>query len=84
MLSDKQIFNRNKKRRGRATYLLSVMVEVCGETNIPAKLVFVRNRNKRTDYLVLISTDTSLTEQEIIQLYGKRWDIEVFFKANVI
>ena len=82
MLSDKQIFNRNKKRRGRAAYLLSVMVEVCGETNIPAKLVFVRNRNKRTDYLVLISTDTSLTEQEIIQLYGKRWDIEVFFKAS--
>ena len=82
MLSDKQIFSRNKKRRGRATYLLSVMVEVCGETNIPAKLVFVRNRNKRTDYLVLISTDTSLTEQEIIQLYGKRWDIEVFFKTS--
>ena len=58
------------------------MVEVRGETNIPAKLVFVRNRNKKTDYLVLISTDTSLTEQEIIQLYGKRWDIEVFFKTS--
>ena len=82
MLSDKQIFNRNKKRRGRAKYLLSVMVEVCGDTNIPAKLVFVRNRNKKSDYLVLISTDTSLSEQEIIQLYGKRWDIEVFFKTS--
>ena len=82
MLSDKQIFNCSKKRRGRAKFLLSVMVEVCGETNIPAKLVFVRNRNKRSDYLVLISTDTSLTEQEVIQLYGKRWDIEVFFKTS--
>ena len=47
MVSDKQIFNCNKKRRGRARYLLSVMVEVCGDTNIPAKLVFVRNRNKK-------------------------------------
>ena len=82
MLSNKQIYNRNKKRRGRSKYLLSVMVEVCGDTNIPAKLVFVRNRNKASDYLVLLSTDTSLTEQEIIQLYGKRWDIEVFFKAS--
>ena len=82
MCSDKQIFNRNKKRRGRAKYLLSVTVEVCGEIKIPAKLVFVRNRNKKSDYLVLISTDTSLTEQEIIQLYGKRWDIEVFFKTS--
>ena len=80
-LSDKQIFDRNKKRRGRAKYLLSVKVEICGEINIPAKLVFIRNRNKKSDYLVLISTDMSLTEQEIIQLYGKRWDIEVFFKT---
>ena len=30
---------------------------------------------------MLLSTDTSLTEDEIIQLYGKRWDIEVFFKT---
>ena len=82
MLSNKKIYNRNKKRRGRAKYLLSVMVEVCGDTNIPAKLVFIRNRNKASDYLVLLSTDTSLTEQEIIQLYGKRWDIEVFFKTS--
>lgn len=82
MLSDKEIFRRNRKRRGRAKYLLSVMVEVCGETNLPAKLVFIRNRNKKSDYLVLISTDASLTEQEIIQLYGKRWDIEVFFKTS--
>ena len=36
---------------------------------------------KRNDYLVLLSTDISLTEEEIIQLYGKRWDIEVFFKT---
>ena len=32
-------------------------------------------------YLVLLSTDTNLSEDEIMQLYGKRWDIEVFFKA---
>ena len=49
---------------------------------IPAKLVFVRNRSKRMDYLVLISMDISLTEDEIIQLYGKCWDIEVFFKTS--
>ena len=75
-----------KKRRGRSRYLLSVPIEICGGdadiAPIPAKLVFVRNRSNRKDYLVLISTDTTLTENEIIQLYGKRWDIEVFFKAS--
>ena len=58
------------------------MVEVVkdGKT-IPAKVVYVRNRNKRKEYLCIISTDTELDENEIIRIYGKRWDIEVFFKV---
>lgn len=76
------IYNRNKKRRGCSRYLLCVPVDVVkdGET-IPAKVVYVRNRNKRKEYLCLISTDTTLDENEIIRIYGKRWDIEVFFKV---
>ena len=75
-------YNRNKKRRGRSRYLLSVMVDVVKDGEIiPAKVVYVRNRNKRKEYLCLISTDTNLDENEIIRIYGKRWDIEVFFKV---
>jgi len=81
-LSVKDIFKQCKKRRGKSRYLLSVEIEVQkDDVIIPAKLVFVRNRNKRNEYLVLISTDTSLTEDEIIQTYSKRWSIEVFFKV---
>ena len=81
-LNVKEIYSRSKKRRGRSRYLLSVLVDVekDGES-IPAKLVYVRNKGNRKDYLVLMSTDTRLTEEEIIRIYGKRWDIEVFFKA---
>ena len=76
------IYNKNKKRRGRSRYLLSVMVDVVKDGNIiPAKVVYVRNRNKRKEYLCIISTDTELDENEIIRIYGKRWDIEVFFKV---
>ena len=72
----------DRKRRGRSRYLLSVMVDVVKEGKIiPAKVVYVRNRNKRNEYLCLISTDVSLSEEEIIRIYGKRWDIEVFFKV---
>lgn len=76
------IYSCNRKRRGRSKYLLSVLVDVVkdGET-IPAKVVYVRNRNKRKEYLCLISTDITLSEEEIIRIYGKRWDIEVFFKV---
>ena len=86
MVSCKQIFRQCSHRRGRSRYLLSVPVEVCGPDKdadpIAAKLVFIRNRRDRKEYLVLLSTDTALTEDEIIQLYGKRWDIEVFFKTS--
>lgn len=76
------IYNKNKKRRGKSKYLLSVMVDVVKDGDIiPAKVVYVRNRNKRKEYLCLISTDVNLDENEIIRIYGKRWDIEVFFKV---
>ena len=76
------IYSRNKKRRGKSRYLLSVMVDVVKDNEvIPAKVVYVRNRNKRKEYLCLISTDATLDENEIIRIYGKRWDIEVFFKV---
>ena len=76
------IYNKNKKRRGRSRYLLSVQIDVVKDgKSIPAKVVYVRNKNKRNEYLCLISTDISLSENEIIRIYGKRWDIEVFFKV---
>ncbi len=40
----------------------------------------VRNRNKKRQWLAIISTDTSLANEKIVRIYGKRWDIEVFFK----
>ena len=67
---------------GKSKYLLSVdaAVEKDGKSQ-PVRLVYVRNRNKKTEYLVLVTTDMTLSPEEIIQLYGKRWNIEVFFKV---
>jgi len=81
-LDVKEIYSRNKKRRGRSRYLLSVpvTVEKDGES-IPVEFVYVRNKSRRKDWLIIVSTDTELSEEEIIRVYGKRWDIEVFFKA---
>jgi hypothetical protein len=83
-LSISKIFRANKKRRGRSRYLLSVNIEVRHKDfpdNIPAKIVYVRERNNRKNWIALISTDISLSEDEIIALYGKRWDIEPFHKV---
>lgn len=35
----------------------------------------------KKDYRCLISTDSSLSEEKIIRIYGKRWDTEVIFKV---
>ena len=78
----KEIYNRNRKRRGRSKYLLSVDIDVekDGKT-IPARVVYVRNRTNRKEYLCIISTNMNIDENEIIRIYSKRWQIEVFFKV---
>ncbi len=74
-LSD--LYGKLKKKRGRAKIKASVIVKLPnGKT---ARIIFVPCDKKR-GWLALISTDTALVESEIIRLYGKRWDIEVFFK----
>jgi IS4 transposase len=83
-LSISQIFKMNKCCRGRSRYLQSVEVSIAGDENTPetpARIVYVRNRNKRNDWLAILSTDMSLTPDEIITLYGKRWDIEPFHRV---
>ena len=58
----------------------SVLVKT-EKQRIPVKLVFVRNRNKRNEYIVILSTDTDLSDAEIVRLYGNRWSIECCFKV---
>lgn len=71
------IYRRLRKRRGRARILASTVVAL--KDGHPAKLVFVRDKRKK-DWLALLSTDTRQAEEDIVRIYGKRWDIEVFFK----
>lgn len=80
-LSIKKIFGICKKRRGRSKYLLSVNVMVGKEQKIPAKIVCVRNKKNKKDWVAFICTNPELSEEEIIRIYGKRWQIEVFFKT---
>jgi hypothetical protein len=75
-----QIYRKIRKRRGRAQIKGSATVGI-GEGKF-AKLVFVRRRNRESGskWLALLCTDLSLPDEEVVRIYGKRWDIEVFFK----
>ena len=55
---------------------------VTTKTGIPVKIVFVRNRNKKSECLYILSTNCSLDDAEIVRIYGNRWSIECFFKSS--
>ena len=79
-----QLYQVVRKKRGRAKILASVVVSLGlddNEKEIQARIVFVRDRNRSKNWLAILSTDTNLPEEEIVRLYGKRWDIECFFKV---
>lgn len=48
---------------------------------IPVKIVFVRNRTNKGEWLAVLSTDLNISDREIIRIYGNRWSIECFFKS---
>ena len=73
------IYRRLKKRRGRAKILASTIA--CLKDGRRVKLVFVRDKHKK-DWLALLTTDIQLADEDVIRIYGKRWDIEVFFKMS--
>jgi hypothetical protein len=80
-LTISQIYKGIKKRRGIANIKGSEIVEIGkGDEAIKVKIVFVKNRNNKREWLSILSTDISLSDAEIVRIYGKRWDIEVFFK----
>lgn len=55
---------------------------VTTKNGISTKIVFVRNRNKKSECLYILSTNVTLSDSEIIRIYGNRWSIECFFKAS--
>ncbi len=52
------------------------------KTRIPVKIVFVRNRSKKSECLYILSTDIALEDAEIVRIYRNRWSIECFFKVS--
>lgn len=81
----KALYAHLKKKRGRAIIKAEAIVSL-GQNDkgedIQVKIIFVKNRNVtgKRNWLALLSTDTEMENEEIIRLYGKRWDIETFFK----
>ena len=58
---------------------VSVGVELlCG---IPFSITLVRSKQNKRDWFAIGTTDMSLSSRQVISLYSRRWNIEVFFKT---
>lgn len=82
-LNLKQLYKKVKKKSGKVA--ASVIVTLGQDKNghpIKVKIIFVQDNKNKDKWVALLSTDISLDAQEIIRIYGKRWDIEVFFKMT--
>ena len=83
--SVKALYERIKHSRVKIKddYLFSCMVQAQYEGyQFELKLVFVSKKGRDDDYLILATTQTKLQPQTIIQLYGRRWQIESYFRAS--
>ncbi len=70
------------KYQPKQAYQYSCLVEAhVGNQKFKLRLVFVANRARQDDYLVLATTQLGLQPQAIIQLYARRWQIENYFKV---
>ena len=75
----KNILSTLGQRNHTSDIISSVVVQT--ESGQLVKLVFVRNRNNRKEFITLLCTNIKLTAEAIVELYSRRWSIECCFKA---
>jgi hypothetical protein len=75
---------RQQKENSDVLGSLCVALPPCEEKEaLNVKIVFLRNKSTKNpqEWLAIITTDLGLTEEQIVQMYAKRWKIEEFFKV---
>ncbi|MFZ0444868.1 MAG: transposase [Bacillus sp. (in: firmicutes)] len=82
LLDLRELFKLVKPTLQKKDVLGSIHACLQTDNQTPVKIVFVRNRNKKSEWLAIVSTDTALSDEEIVRVYGMRWDIETFFKCT--
>jgi hypothetical protein len=80
----KRRFKKQKNCKWK-TAVLTVQLNLSDDKNknewIDVKLVFSAPKNQKKDqWAAFLSTDTSLSNEKILEIYAMRWSIEVYFK----
>jgi hypothetical protein len=72
-------------KRSRKSIMGSVLVSIGKDSegkDREGRVIFIRNRNGgKHRWLAILNMDLKLNDVDAVRLYGRRWDIEVFFKV---
>ena len=86
-IAEKMKVNSSKRKTTKINNAILFSVKVVAATanekvseGIKLKLVFVSNRNNPDDFVVIASTDLTLSDEQIVKYYSRRWKIEVNFE----
>lgn len=74
-----QLFSKAYRESTSDAIISSLQIRL--QSGIPVKVVFVQNKNQKSEWLALMTTDVGLSSKEIVTYYTIRWSIETFFKA---
>ena len=68
--------------KDKDTYSVTVTLPGNGKekADLRLKIVLVNDKRSKDNWCAVATTDLNLTNEQILVLYSRRWDIEVFFK----
>ena len=79
---------RERQRKGNADIIGSFCVSLPAKEKdekeaVAVKIVFLKNKSSKgsEEWLAILTTDLELSEEQVVQMYAKRWKIEEFFKV---
>ncbi|MBQ9221989.1 transposase [Succinivibrio sp.] len=86
-IAEKMKVNSSKRKTKKINNAILFSVTVVAATadekvseGIKLKLVFVSKRNNPDEFVVISSTDLTLSDEQIVKYYSRRWKIEVNFE----
>jgi len=81
----KQLYNLVKGRIPKDKDTYCVTVTLVGDRkekeDLRLKIVFIHDKRAKNDWCAIGTTDLELIKEQMVVLYSRRWDIEVFFKT---
>lgn len=74
------VYRRGRKHASSAFFSCCVSMKTSSGM-VPVRIAFGRPKKGKSEWFALITTDVTLDHEDMLRIYGKRWDIEPMFRV---